>query len=101
VIVLTEIKTISPIDELLSCQRSPQTKRRYRYYVEKFCEHFDTTPQKLLSLKDEAIRTMEKNYLIWLNGKKLSRSYIAGIVSGLDKFLVMTEREGAMLTKKV
>jgi len=89
------------MDELLSCQRSPQTKLRYRYYVEKFCEHFDTTPEKLLSLKDEAIRTLQKNYLVQLNEKKLSRSYIAGIVSGLDKFLIMNEREDAMLTKKM
>ena len=100
--VLSEkVKTISPIDELLSCQRSQQTKRRYVYYVNKFCEHFDTTPQKLLTLKDDAVRTLQKNYLVYLNGKKVSRSYIAGIVSGLDKFLVMTEREGAMLTKKM
>jgi integrase len=96
-----KVKTMSPIDELLSCQRSQQTKTRYLYYVNKFCEHFDTTPQKLLTLKDEAVRTMQKNYLVYLNDKKLSRSYIAGIVSGLDKLLVMTEREDAMLTKKM
>lgn len=96
-----KVKTVSPIDELLSCQRSEQTKSRYLYYVEKFCDHFDLTPQKLLTLDNETIRTLQKNYLVCLNRKKLSRSYIAGIVSGLDKFLIMTEREDAMLTKKM
>lgn len=101
-VVLTKrVKTISPIDELKSCQRSEQTKDRYVYYVNRFCEYSNTTTQKILTLKDEAIRTLQKNYLVHLNDQKLSRSYIAGIVSGIDKFLVMNEREGAMLTRKM
>ncbi|MDE1814164.1 MAG: site-specific integrase [Thaumarchaeota archaeon] len=100
-IMSKKVKITSPIDELKKAQRSEQTLDRYQYYVRKFCEFSNITPAKLLTFKDEAIRTLQKNYLVHLNEKKLSRSYIAGIVSGLDKFLIMNEREGARLTEKM
>ncbi|GEM_PF-6972256 len=94
-------KITSPIDELKNAQRSEQTLDRYEYYVKRFCKYHNTTPEKLLTLKDDAIRIFQKDYLVYLNNQNKSRSYIAGIVSGLDKFFVMNDREGAMLTRKL
>ena len=80
-----------PYQNFIQSLKSDYTKLEYKKGLSRYLSHYNTTPQKMLSLSIDEVENNLVDYLLYLKKKDLSTSFIGLNFSALKHFYFMND----------